>query len=219
MRSPPVDTVIVFDLDDTLYKEADYVDSTFRAVAGGDECLYDSLKKVGRPYDAFETLAGEDERDRAVELYRSGEVGLDDTEGARQLLEALRDRGAKIAVVTDGWGRRQRAKIDTLRLTPLVDMILISEEVGSGKLSGVAFRQIMDRWPGHRYVYVGDNPAKDFVVPNRLGWLTVMIGPDERNIHHNPPELFPENYRPQISVDRLCSLLSFDGYRIQQDMP
>ena len=29
--------------------------------------------------------------------------------------------------------------------------------------------------PGDRFVYVGDNPAKDFVAPNAMGWTTVQI--------------------------------------------
>lgn len=204
------DTVVAFDLDDTLYKEADYVDSAFRAVAGGDTALYEAMKRVGRPYEAFGLLEG-DRRDRAVEIYRSGVPALADTEGARALLETLRGEGAVIAVVTDGWSRRQRAKLDSLGLTPLVDAVFVSEEVGSEKTSGEAFRLIMDRWPRRRYVYVGDNPAKDFVAANRLGWLTVMVGPDSRNIHQSPPGDFPGDWRPAVSVARLadCSEVLF----------
>jgi putative hydrolase of the HAD superfamily len=33
-----------------------------------------------------------------------------------------------------------------------------------------------------RFLYVGDNPDKDFLAPNRLGWTTVMVR-DERNLH------------------------------------
>ena len=29
--------------------------------------------------------------------------------------------------------------------------------------------------PGDRFVYVGDNPAKDFVVPNQRGWISVQV--------------------------------------------
>ena len=33
----------------------------------------------------------------------------------------------------------------------------------------------MDAADGRRCVYVADNAAKDFVTPNRMGWLTVQI--------------------------------------------
>jgi putative hydrolase of the HAD superfamily len=29
--------------------------------------------------------------------------------------------------------------------------------------------------PGDRFVYVGDNPVKDFVAPNAMGWTTIQI--------------------------------------------
>ena len=39
---------------------------------------------------------------------------------------------------------------------------------------------------GDRFVYVGDNPAKDFVAPNAMGWTTIMIRrPGARLIHAN----------------------------------
>jgi putative hydrolase of the HAD superfamily len=31
------------------------------------------------------------------------------------------------------------------------------------------------RQRGDRFVYVGDNPSKDFLAPNQLGWTTVLI--------------------------------------------
>ena len=36
---------------------------------------------------------------------------------------------------------------------------------------------------GNRFVYVGDNPAKDFVAPNARGWTTVQVKRDTRGIH------------------------------------
>jgi putative hydrolase of the HAD superfamily len=37
---------------------------------------------------------------------------------------------------------------------------------------------------GHRFVYVGDNPAKDFVVPNARGWTSIMVHrPEAARIH------------------------------------
>jgi putative hydrolase of the HAD superfamily len=34
---------------------------------------------------------------------------------------------------------------------------------------------MMQRHPGLQYIYIADNPAKDFVAPNLLGWKTVQI--------------------------------------------
>ena len=37
--------------------------------------------------------------------------------------------------------------------------------------------------PGDRYVYVGDNPGKDFVAPNAMGWTSVLVHRDHPRIH------------------------------------
>lgn len=33
------------------------------------------------------------------------------------------------------------------------------------------------------FIYVGDNVKKDFITPNALGWKTICIKDDGRNIH------------------------------------
>ena len=93
--------------------------------------------------------------------------------------------------------------------------MLISEEVGSEKLLGEAFRLIMDR-TGEKgpYVYVGDNPKKDFVAPNRLGWLTVGYkrGGNGENISPYDTASVPEENRPLVEVDNLCELIGLVNF-------
>jgi len=55
-----------------------------------------------------------------------------------------------------------------------------------------------------RFVYVGDNPTKDFIAPNRLGWITVMVR-HERNLH--PAESPPGDASPTLTTDSLTELL------------
>ena len=33
------------------------------------------------------------------------------------------------------------------------------------------------------FIYVGDNVKKDFITPNALGWKTICLKDDGRNIH------------------------------------
>lgn len=201
-----VDTLVAFDFDDTLYKEADYVDSVFREISGGNIVKYEKLKSIGSPYEAFDSLDVES-KNAAVELYRSGRVSLDDTEGAFQVLSFFRECGAVIAVVTDGWTCRQKEKINRLGLTGLIDSILVSEEIGADKLSGKAFEILEKCYSGKKNkFYIGDNPAKDFIRANERGWITVMVADDGRNIHSQNLFGLPEKAKPKIIIESLREL-------------
>ncbi len=57
--------------------------------------------------------------------------------------------------------------------------------------------------PHAECVYVADNPAKDFVAPNQLGWLTIrIVRPD--GIYRN--ETAPQGGDPQFTVTTLADL-------------
>ena len=52
-----------------------------------------------------------------------------------------------------------------------------------------------------RFIYVGDNPAKDFVVPAMLGWDTYCLRSRPGNIH--PQQECPD----AVMVDSLTGIL------------
>ena len=62
---------------------------------------------------------------------------------------------------------------------------------------------------------MGDNLKKDFLTPNRLGWQTVCLRDDGRNIHKQDGEGVTEEMNAKIWVDRLPELakLSFPRKR------
>ena len=112
-----------------------------------------------------------------------------------------------MGMITDGRIQTQRLKIHALGLDKYIpeQNILISEATGADKHFSLPFDIMMRRNPGEsRFVYVGDNPEKDFLWPNRLGWLTVMLlDTDGRNIH---PQRIPADSRCYIkgSTENLC---------------
>ena len=62
--------------------------------------------------------------------------------------------------------------------------IVISEEFGSEKPALSNYAYFMERYPECQdFTYVGDNPRKDFIAPNALGWMTICLKDDGRNIH------------------------------------
>ena len=101
-------------------------------------------------------------------------------------MEALKNQGVRIGLITDGCSVQQRNKIEALGLRRWIEEedIIISEEFGSGKPALANFEYFMKRYPEcHDFTYVGDNLKKDFIAPNALGWQTVCLKDDGRNIH------------------------------------
>lgn len=187
--------VVVFDLDDTLYLERDFVKSGFRAVSGWLEAerglagFYESASAVfdaggrGDVFDrALEQLGQSTEGGiikELVEVYRTHEPALTLLEDAAALLPQVR-KSHRLALITDGYADVQRRKVAALDLARQLDVIVLSDALGgreSWKPSPVPYEQIMASMAcaGARCLYVGDNPLKDFVTAKRLGWSTVRI--------------------------------------------
>jgi putative hydrolase of the HAD superfamily len=188
----PRATCIVFDIDDTLYLERDYVRSGFTAVdrwlrtnhgvagfleeawdafvRGSRGTIFDNvLEELGLERDLVETLV------RVYRLHRPAIALLPD---ARACLDRLRDR-VTLAAVSDGPVESQRAKAETLDLLGWLATIVYTAELepGLGKPHPRAFEIVEERTGCHGTdcVYVADNPSKDFAGPKSLGWGTVRV--------------------------------------------
>ncbi len=188
--------VIVFDLDDTLYKEIDYLKSGYRAIA---QMLVDELHLSESPYEkmlqwysagenAFQLLCSEYPKitiEECLNIYRTHypDISLDDS--IHDTLHQLVSEGCILCIITDGREITQKNKIKVLGLDKLIswDNIVISESFGSEKPCEANYRYFMNRYPNTNYTYVGDNVNKDFIAPNRLGWDTICLLDDGRNIH------------------------------------
>lgn len=211
--------LIAFDLDDTLFKEMDYVASGYRAVAQAlerrlsiDAHSLENFLMAHRP-KGFEKAI---ERfglkgvtvDELDEIYRYHMPEISLVPGAKETLESLRRQGHALALITDGKSRRQRLKIEALGIECLFDTILVSEETGGNKLTDVPWDIIDAKYPGMRKAYVGDNINKDFYLPNLRGWTTVMLRDAAKvNVFEQNPLTHKAEYRPQITIDDIATLL------------
>ncbi len=189
--------LIGFDLDDTLYKERDYVASGRAAVAEAvslttDVAARDAARVMAGgadPFDALEAYLRQRGVEgwpvsRMVEVYRTHRPSLQPDAALNALLGQLRRAGHRVAIITDGQSERQRAKIAALGLDGVVDAVYISDEVGGDKHTGRGFDAAVADFPCAERVYIGDNPAKDFAYASAHGWATVMLADsDGTNIH------------------------------------
>ncbi len=238
-ESTPHKCVIAFDLDDTLYKERDYVRSGRRAVARftaaatglGADALMDIMDACGPTGPgAFDRLLahiantapaakhiGIDEI-LAVYRYHKPEISL--TTEAEALLAKLKDAGHHLALITDGRSTTQRLKFEALGLGRFFapEAVFISEETGGDKTSPAGFEAVERLFSGipHR-TYIGDNPAKDFRHPRRMGWNTVMLADSEAaNVFRQDLDSVAPEFRPHTVVFKPEDAFS---YLIQPSQP
>lgn len=90
---------------------------------------------------------------------------------ARETIEALKGRGVKLALVTNGAAVTQRAKIEQFDLAPLFDHVQIEGEHGFGKPETQAYRHALEALgvEPHETWMVGDNLEWEVAAPQRLG--------------------------------------------------
>ena len=170
---------VIFDLDDTLCPEIEYVKSGFKAISKEfkDEKLFDllySLFKSDRANVYQRAGFSDEEIKKCIEIYRNHKPELTLGKDARDVLLYLKTLGIKLGIITDGRPEGQRNKIEALGLSEYVDCIIVTDELG-----GVEFRkpntkafEIMKEKLSVEFremIYVGDNPIKDFIAPKKLG--------------------------------------------------
>ena len=95
--------------------------------------------------------------------------------GATETLVALRGRGLKTGIVTNGSAVVQNGKIDATGLRPLLDIVLVSEAEGLRKPDRRIFELALQRLnlTAHEVIFVGDNPAADVDGARAAGLLAV----------------------------------------------
>jgi len=186
---------VIFDLDDTLYPEREYVLSGFRAVSQWAEqhlgipekSGFDELSRLfhagvrGNTFNRWLTshnLSAEAWVPRLVSVYRGHEPTLKPFPGVPTLLRDLR-RDYRLGLVSDGWLTVQQRKLSALKLGHHFDAIVFSDEYGldAWKPSTKPFEVVLAKLEVEpfRAVYVADNPQKDFLGARNTGMFTVRL--------------------------------------------
>lgn len=202
-------SVIVFDLDDTLYEELTFVYSGLKAVAGYlqaeagiDEVesfnvMYSELHSAGRGkiFDRVLDKHGiltQSRVSRCLSVYRSHKPEIMLYPDA---IQCLHDQEAPLYIVTDGHKLVQQRKLEALGLNTNVSGIrksFISRRFGihNEKPSPHCFQIIcrLENVQPDEVIYVGDNPHKDFVGIKPLGFRTVRIMRGNHCLVEMPPE-------------------------------
>lgn len=186
---------VVFDMDDTLYLERDYVRSGFGAIADYVDRVADRDKvfctlwgmfnegvrgdTFNRLMDLFPAIAEEYDIPSLVTVYRNHQPEIAVIPEMRDIIASLKSKGIALGVLSDGPLTSQQAKADALGVASMVDQVVLTDALGrsSWKPSVDGFELLATALglPHNALVYVGDNPVKDFFAPRKLGWLTIRL--------------------------------------------
>ncbi|MBC8081143.1 MAG: HAD family hydrolase [Gorillibacterium sp.] len=219
-------TAIVFDMDDTLYPEKDYVLSGFKAVsdrvfnqfgylgfyelaeklfASGEHRLIFNrvLDQLGISYD--HQLVSE-----LVACYRTHEPEIQLSADALCLLNRMNSK-VKLGLLSDGYIEAQEQKLLKLNLQHRFHAVVLSDAFGREhwKPSPVPYEHVVRllQVKHDECVYVGDNASKDFITAKALGWRTVRLKrPD--GVYADTP--VPEEFEAHYQIDSLIELTTIE---------
>ena len=193
---PPEARAVIFDLDDTLYLQDQFVLSGFKAAAQHLEKLTDISRQ--RTLEILVQAFRSGARGRELqflmvklslpntfipvllEVIRSHRPQLALPTTSAQALDALRGRW-RLGIVTNGPPDMQARKVSALGLAPLVDTVVYAHEIGTGagKPDPAPFLEAAGRLgvPVSRTVFVGDNQETDVVGAAGVGMRTIRVDP------------------------------------------
>ncbi|BCS33498.1 HAD superfamily hydrolase [Luteitalea sp. TBR-22] len=185
---------VIFDLDDTLYRERRFVLSGHAALARvvADETgmparvLFRFLARRFRRHGREGLLQAfcaayalpVAEVPRYVEIIRTHAPRLRLPRTSREVLAALRGQGRRLGVLTNGLPGTQRAKVAALGLAAHVDVVTYAQEhAPEGKPARGCFVAALRALgvDAGRAVFVGDHPQKDIAGAAALGLRTIWL--------------------------------------------
>jgi putative hydrolase of the HAD superfamily len=98
-------------------------------------------------------------------------------DGSIETVEWLRDRGCRLALLTNGSGPAQRRKIERFSLAPLFDAIFIEGELGFGKPDPRVYTRALDTLgvSASDAWMAGDSLPCDVEQPQRMGMFAIWV--------------------------------------------
>lgn len=221
---------VIFDLDDTLYNELDYVLQGFRNVAEYlakeyslcvdevHEQMCGILKKQGRGkiFDSVCEIYHIDAPVKMlVEIYRATKPKLSLYPDAEEVISILREKNIGLGLITDGCSQVQHRKIDALCLNDLMDVVLATDDLGKDeegksycKPNSKVYEVVLEKLQckPQEAVYIGDNPQKDFVGAKALGMKTIRI---VRKQGDHMQDKVSKEYEADVTIQNLTECMGF----------
>ncbi|SEM88435.1 putative hydrolase of the HAD superfamily [Paenisporosarcina quisquiliarum] len=185
--------VVVFDMDDTLFLEQEYVLSGFykidqflesKGIIGFYNKAIDLFNSGVRGnifnevLDYFSIPYSIEDINVLVEIYRNHTPNIRLLEEAEWAISQLIPQ-YKLGLITDGYLNAQKNKAEALRLAEYFHNLIFTDQFGReywkpSEKPYIEMKKFFDV-EHQELVYIGDNPSKDFITAKRLGWKTIHI--------------------------------------------
>jgi putative hydrolase of the HAD superfamily len=188
---------LIFDLDDTLYPEWEFVVSGYRSVAQhlgrSYDCPFDAVMQTmeltfqthGRrevfPAVIRQFLDPSFQMADLVKIYRQHKPEIRLFPGYGALMDDFR-RSYRTGIITDGVSEVQRNKVAALNLERQMDYILYTWDYGLEKPHPAPFSLMMEKLgvDSTEALFVGDNPEKDCRGAHAVGMKFAQVVPANR---------------------------------------
>lgn len=217
---------VVFDLDDTLISEHDYVRSGFNVVASyivnqelvkkDHHEVYKLLlnlfnKDTNRVFNrVLAELKIEETQElvkKLVNVYRTHLPSIDLLPDAKYILKTLSKKDIPLAIITDGYKITQQQKLKSLDFPNDFHSIIVTDELGRDfwKPHMKPYELVQEKLdiPFEHLVYIGDNVTKDFVTAKKLGMKTIQIcRPD--SVYSGVD--MPEEHQADLQIESLIEI-------------
>lgn len=199
-REHPIDAAVVFD----AYERG--VSAFWGGLTAGQLDRGIAVERERMWYEALRAAGLDDRRaarDAAAAYNRARSGALALFPGSRELLTALRERGCKLGLVTNGFAETHHDKIDRLGLRDLIDAFFLADEVGMVKPDPELFRhacRVLGSTP-ERAAMVGDRYGRDVVGAHEAGLFTVLL-----DVHRLPVP--PDGPPPDATIDSIAEVLA-----------
>ena len=221
---------IVFDLDDTLISEKQYIESGFKAVAKELNRIYSlnseeifnkmlelfnesSINVFNRVLNLFNIKYSEEIILDLIKCYREHTPEIEFFEDVIPVINNLKKSGYKLGIITDGYKETQLRKIDVLKCYDLFDEIIVTDELGREywKPHEKPYKLMAEKMSVNlkSMIYVGDNVNKDFVTANKLGIRTIHI--ERKNIVYKNQKV-PMEFMAKLYIKSLVEILSNERF-------
>lgn len=208
----------IFDMDDTLFLESDYVLSGFKFISSylaqknqmSADVFFDffecQFKKEGRDkiFDLalsyFNIPFEQSNIDELVGIYRNHSPSISLKPEIKSGLKQLRKRGKKMAIVTDGLTVMQENKVKALGLEQLVDQVVYCHKIGFPKPGVEGFKLSCNTFNVSklRCIIIGDDPVCDIQPACKLGIKSIRIRSGRFCKQEDLPQYLSSNQYPNL---------------------